>query len=241
MMENHADLIMITYNSERFLPSIFHFIKDKTNYPYHLIVIDNNSTDQSRAYLSRLKQKDSIKDRMTLILNPQNIGVSKAWNKAMDLCNGKYVVFLNPDLKLTRGWLEKMVSCAERHPKAAVVGAKILNYDGTINHAGFLKGVRGRGEKDGPGKYDTETEVHGIQGSCFLVKRSVFPVVGKFDERFFVYGEEDDFCLRARKAGFTVMYCPVPIYHFREGSAIPRKERINLRMTSWKKYKEKWR
>ena len=74
-----------------------------------MIVIDNNSTDGSRAYLKRMKQANSIGKRMKLVLNPINAGVAKAWNQGIDLCHGKYLVFLNPDLKLTPGWLEKMI------------------------------------------------------------------------------------------------------------------------------------
>ena len=66
------------------------------------------------------------------------------------------------------------------------------------------------------------------------MKRDIIPVVGKFDERFFIYAEEDDYCLRTRKAGFQVMYAPVPIYHYREGSAIPPQKRRELRLASKK-------
>jgi GT2 family glycosyltransferase len=211
-------------------------IKSKTQYPYHLIVIDNNSTDLSRAYLSNIKLKDSIRSKMTLISNQYNLGVSKAWNQGIALCNGDYVVFLNPDIKLTSNWLEKMVACAKRHPKAAVVGAKILNYDGTIRHA---QGNY-RNEKDGPGKFSKEAKVQVVQGSCFLVKRSIFQIIGTFDERFFVYAEEGDFCLRVRRAGYDVMYAPVPIYHFREGSSLPQAERMRLRMKSSQLFQAKW-
>lgn len=238
---NHADIVMISYNSLRFLPAFFHFIKSKTRYPYQLFVFDNMSTDGSRAYLERIKKVDSISPRMKLILNPQNFGVSKVWNRGISLGNAPYIVFLNPDIKLTPNWLERMVACAERHPEAGIVGVKILNYNGTIAHAGRIGRVRGSGEKNTTGKYSQEIKVHGIQGSCFLIKRSIIPVIGKFDERFFVYGEEDDYCLRARKAGFSVMYCPVPVYHYHEGSSVPTERRLELRMTSNQLFKHKWK
>lgn len=240
-MDKHADLIMVSYNSRPFLPKFFDGVKNKTAYPLHLIVIDNNSSDGSRAYLKKMKQSDSIGKRMKLILNPKNLGVAKAWNMGINVCKGEYILFLNPDLKLTSGWLEKLISCAERHPKAGVVGAKILNFDGTIYHAGFVNGVvRGKGKKNAPDRYGTEVAVHGIQGCCFLVKRSIIPKVGKFDERFFIYAEEDDYCLRVRKAGYKVMYAPVPIYHHREGSAVPPEKRRRLRLASKAKFHEKW-
>ena len=72
-MDKHADLIMVSYNNRRFLPEFFHFVKSKTAYPFHLIVIDNNSTDGSRAYLIKMKQTNSIGRRMKLVLNPKKL------------------------------------------------------------------------------------------------------------------------------------------------------------------------
>lgn len=240
-MSIHIDIIVISYNSFRFLPEFFHFIKNKTHLPFHLIVFDNNSADESRTYLKQLTQVDSIRDRIRLVLNSKNIGVAKAWNQGIKMCDGEFIVFLNPDIKLTDLWLEKMVHYAQNYPNAGVLGAKILNYDGTIFHAGLLNGVRGNGKKDRPDLFDSVDEVHGIQGSCFMVRRSVLPTTGLFDEQFFVYGEEDDFCKRVRKAGYSVLYTPIPIYHKREGSSIPSNERARLRTESQKKFSAKWR
>lgn len=228
---------MISYNSSRFLPEFFRTLLRYTDYPFHLIVIDNKSSDRSRAYLSRIRKHKLLNKRLELVFNPKDLGVAKAWNQGIRLCHGEYIVFLNTDIKFTKGWLSRLVKCAKRHPKAGVIGAKILNFDGTLQYA---KGVRCRGEKDDSDKYQKEMEVDQIHGCCFLVKRSIFPKVGLFDERFFMYAEEIDFCIRAWKTGFSVIYTPVPIYHYGGGSVDP-KERKLLFSRSKKLFKEKWK
>ena len=241
MDKNQVDLVMVTYNSRFVLPTFFKSLRKHTKSPFQLLVIDNNSTDGTRAYLQSLLKEPFFRDKMRLVFNKTNLGLAKAWNQAVKLTSGQFILFLNPDLVLTKGCLSKLVKSAARHEKAMVVGAKILNPDGTIYHAGATGKIRGRGKQDRPGLYDREAKVHWVQGSCFLVKREVFQKVGGFDERFFVYGEEVDFCRRVRQAGYDVLYAPVPIYHYRQGSAITPKVRSQLRRRSARLLKEKWK
>lgn len=241
---SHIDIVLVTYNSRRFLPEFFTTLKNSTELPFHLIVIDNASTDQTRSYLNRLRAHtpatESIR-RMKLICNSTNLGVARAWNLGINSGDGAYVVFVNPDLKFSIGWLEKMVHCAENHPQAGVIGAKIVHFNNTIDHAGFLGGtVRGRGESGDTERYNQEVEVEGIHGCCFLVKRQILQAVGHFDERFFLYAEEDDYCIRVRQAGFAVFYSPAKIYHFSAGSVIPLSKRRKLHSISLQKFYNKW-
>ena len=241
MDKYQVDLVMVTYNSRGVLPALFNSLRARTKSPFQLLVIDNNSMDGTKAYLQSLLKDPFFREKMRLVLNQANVGLAKAWNQAVRLTSGRFILFLNPDLVLTEDWLGKLVKYAEQHPKAMVVGAKILNPDGTIYHAGAIGKVRGRGEPDRPGLFDREAKVHWIQGSCFLVKREIFRKIGGFDERFFVYGEEVDFCHRVRQAGYEILYTPVPIYHYRKGTAIPRKTRLQLRKRSARLLKEKWK
>jgi GT2 family glycosyltransferase len=237
----HVDLVLVTYNSRRFLPDFLDSLKRSTNIPYHLIVIDNASTDQTSSYLNRVQFKDSFYHRMRLRFNARNIGVAKAWNLGINTCTGTYVVLVNPDIKFEPNWLEQMVQCAESHPNSGVVGAKILDFNQVIDHAGFVNGVvLGRGEKNDPARYNQIMEVDGIHGCCFLVKRQILQTIGNFDERFFIYAEEDDFCIRVKQAGYQVLYCPATICHYGSGSDIPLRKRHELHHESLKKFNEKW-
>lgn len=240
MDKNQVDLVMVTYNSRLVLPAFFKSLRKQTKTPFQLLVIDNNSTDGTKAYLQSLVNKPFFRDKMRLVFNQTNTGLAKAWNQAVKLTSGRFLLFLNPDLVLTKDWLGKLTNSATRRQKAMVVGAKILNPDGTIYHAGATGKIRGRGKKNRPGLFDQEAKVRWVQGSCFLVKREIFRKIGGFDEQFFVYGEEVDFCRRVRQAGYDVLYTPVPIYHYRKGSAIPKAKRLQLRRRSARLLKEKW-
>jgi GT2 family glycosyltransferase len=241
MVKTHVDLVMVTYESALSLPTFFQSLRQSTKLPFRLLVIDNNSQDQSKAYLQSKAQDHFFRHKMQLVFNKKNLGVAKAWNQAVRMTSSRYIVFLNPDLKFTRDWLPKLIQSAARHKKAMVVGAKILNPDGSIYHAGADGKIRGKGQKDRPGLLDQEKKVRWVQGSCFLVKREIFTKIGGFDEQFFMYGEEVDFCWRVRKAGYEVLYAPVPIYHYRQGANITRKERLKLRQRSAQLLRAKWK
>ena len=144
-------------------------------------------------------------------------------------------------LSFGQWWLEQMIECAENHPDSGVIGAKILGFNQVIDHAGFVNGVvRGRGENDDRLNYDQIHKVDGIHGCCFLIKRQVLQTIGTFDERFFIYAEEDDFCIRVKQAGYSILYCPATIYHYGAGSDIPLSKRQKLHHHSLKKFYEKW-
>lgn len=241
MVKTQVDLVMVTYESRLSLPTFFQSLRKYTKQPFHLLVIDNNSQDQSKTYLQAMQRDKFFGERMRLVFNRKNLGVAKAWNQAVRITSGRFIVFLNPDLKFTKDWLYKLTQSATRHKKAMVVGAKILNPDETIYHAGANGKIRGRGQKNRPDLFDQEKKVRWVQGSCFLVKREIFRKIGGFDERFFMYGEEVDFCWRVRKAGYEVLYSPVPIYHGRQGAKIPRKERLKLRQRSAQLLRAKWK
>lgn len=233
---------MISYNSQPFLRAFLNSLKSCTTIPFRLIIIDNRSTDNSCTFLSHFKKTDPLGSRIKIVYQPTNIGVAKAWNKGIDLGDGKYIGFLNPDILFSKGWLNQMVDSAERHPNSGVIGAKILDYSGQrICHAGYLNNqLLGNGEPNQPDSYNTEMEVDGIHGCCFLIRRCILPLVGRFDERFFMYAEEDDFCIRVKQAGYSVLYCPVSICHYGEGSTVSPTVRMTQHLESVAKLKQKW-
>ena len=162
------------------------------------------------------------------------------------MCDGKYIVFLNPDIQLTPGWLETMVAWSQKYPEAGVIEATIVHYNGIIDHAGYKDGiVFGRGENLADWKShsggSSELPVDMIHGCCFLVKREIIPVVGKFDERFFLYCEENDNCIRVRKTGFTIVCSPAVVYHYGSGAGIPRHKRTEYLRQSMEIFNAKWK
>ncbi|MFZ2147129.1 MAG: glycosyltransferase family 2 protein [Sedimentisphaerales bacterium] len=155
----------------------------------------------------------------------------------MALSKGKtdYFLLLNPDTVVRDNAIEKVVKFMDRNPEVGIVGCRVLNEDGTLQlacrrsiptlHVAFfrLSGLsRLFPNSKIMAKYNltylnpNETnEVDAVSGVFLMIRRKVVDNIGMLDERFFMYGEELDWCLRTKKAGWTVMYYPdVEIIHY---------------------------
>lgn len=183
--------------------------------PHEVIIVDNGSTDGTGDFLEA--------ERVTVISNGDNLGISKATSQGIAAARGEYVCLLNNDVVCLPGWLEPLISCLERDPDAGLAGPKQVTPDGLIWHAGtvFLP------QRDSayPG-----APVHIFSGfpredpaannggpypamnfGCAMVKARLFGEVGVLDDEGYAfpgYYEDVDWCLRARKAGYACYYCP---------------------------------
>lgn len=240
-MQEYVDIIIVNYNTCKFLQDCVRSIAENTDYPYRLLVIDNNSADGSKRYLESLQRRG-----VQVVFNRENTGCARAWNQGIKLSSGKYLLFLNPDTLLSPGWLSKMVACAESDEAIAVVGNKQVTPEGIILHAGLVEEngrayFRGEGEKDAAGKFSEVCDCLDVCGACYLVKRTCIERIGLFDERFFLYAEETDFSHRARLAGLRVVYCPVTIIHHKDGAPISQEDRWKIHRQSCELFDAKWR
>lgn len=167
--------------------------------------------------------------RMILLKNDKNYGFAEGNNIAIQLAlkffKPQYILLTNNDVVVDKRFLTELVKIAERDRKIGIVGPKIyykdfLGRSDVINFAGEdivlwkAKEVRyGFNELD-EGQYDRIKEIDKIDGACMLIKRQVFENVGMFDPNFFVFWEETDFCLRAKKKGYKIVYVPTAeIWH----------------------------
>lgn len=161
--------------------------------------------------------------RLVLLVNEKNYGYAEGNNIAIRFAlkafDPQYVLLINNDVVVDKQFLAELVKAAERERKIGVVGPKIyykafLGRNDIINFAGEdivlwkAKGIRyGFNEMD-KGQYDRIKEVDKIDGACMLIKKQVFGDVGMFDPVFFMGWEETDFCLRAKKKGYKIIYVP---------------------------------
>jgi N-acetylglucosaminyl-diphospho-decaprenol L-rhamnosyltransferase len=191
-----------------------------------ILVIDNASRDGSHV--------DAVArhPRTRLIENHENVYLSPAWNQGLRETDAPFVLLLNPDAELWRGTLAELVAVARAHPRAGIVGPRILNPDGTVYASGrafpdltdavghaFLGTLR----PDNPftrryqlGGWDRTSprEVDWVSGCAMLMPRAALEAVGGFDEAFPLYGEELDMASRLRDAGWSVLYTPeVEVIH----------------------------
>lgn len=191
-------------------------VQSSTYENYQIIVVDNNSGDTLEEKLRKFKDiyfyQNGVNSGYT---GGNNIGLKLALRMSIDYC-----LILNPDTIVDKDCIENLVTGAEKL-KAGIVGPKI-HFSGTENiwYAGGLMDLenvlgkhRGVNEKD-IGQYEEMEETDYVTGAAMLISIDVIKKVGFFDERFFLYYEDSDFCMRAKKAGSKIFYIPEAlVYH----------------------------
>ena len=178
-----------------------------------VIVVDNASKDKSPAMIKKNFPK------VKLIENRTNLGFAQANNQGIKKAKGEYLLLLNPDTRVEPGSLEKLIQFAQKHPEAGIVGAKLINPDGSVQPSVYHFPTLGRAtreywlsqegvyEKYAP-KSKKAIEVEAVTGAAMLIPRKTIEKVGLLDERYFMYFEDLDYCRRIRQAGLKVYYLP---------------------------------
>ncbi|MFH1968470.1 MAG: glycosyltransferase [bacterium] len=212
-----------------------------TDVSYEVIIVDNGSKDKTKLLGKKLKNIKVIK-------NEKNMGFGKACNQGVKASKGKYVLFLNNDTIVTKGWLSSLVKSIENNSKYGAVGSKLIKPDGRLQEAGsiiysngFTKGY-GRGENPEKPEFCFLREVDYCSAACLLVRRDLFNQIGGFDDIYSPARFEDvDICMEIRKRGYKVVYQPNSIvYHYEFGSSGSQEEVGELDGKNRIKFVEKW-
>jgi GT2 family glycosyltransferase len=182
----------------------------KVNYPnLEVIVVDNASTDGS---VDAMRSKFDV----TIVENKQNLGFGGGCNSGLAIASGEYLLFMNNDVIADEEFLTELVNVAESNPKIGIAGPKVYNYyrknelSSTGGEISLAKGVMrefGAYEED-HGQYDKIRNVDFVTGCVMLVRKSLIDAIGTFDQQYFIYLDDVDFCMRASRAGFVTMYVP---------------------------------
>lgn len=236
-----TSIVMLTFNQLEYTRMTIDSIRRSTKTPIELIVVDNASSDGTVEYLK--SQKD-----IHAIFNEENLGFPAGCNQGIEASTGDYILLLNNDVIVPKEWLEGLIECAESSPKIGIVGPmsnRISGYQLEQN-VGYRKVSQ---VQDFAAKYRRKNrkrwiEVPRVAGFCMLIKRDLIDKIGGLDTAFGMGNcEDDDFCVRARLAGYgTVVAGDVFIHHF--GSVSFGKDglekykefiRVNERV-----FKEKW-
>lgn len=182
--------------------------------PLDVWVVDN---------ASRAPVLDEVRRRfpgVQTIANARNLGYAGGNNvgiRAALTAGADWVLVLNNDARLRPDTVAEMVAVARRDPRIAAVGAKVLHLDhperlwmayGEVDYRQSLVRLVGQDEVDAPGVYATERDVDWVSGCAILLARPALEKIGGFDEDFFAYHEEVDWCATAREHGLRVVYAP---------------------------------
>lgn len=209
-----------------------------------VVVVDNGSTRETQALVER-----EFPDVRVVVC--ENRGFGHANNQALPTTDSRYVLFLNPDTEVLSGSLADLVAELDRTPEIGLAGVRQLGPDGTVQPTmrRFPSVTRALGDALGferlpnrPGwlgerevrldRYEAEFEDDWTTGSFMLVRREAIERAGPFDERFFLYSEEVDLCLRVRRAGWRIVHLPtLTILH--EGSTARPVDRRMARQNAY--------
>ncbi len=218
-MSKSISIIYVYYNTpHEILDSINSLRSAASN--YEVIIVNNKST---RPLPEEIKKKKHLK----IIDNIENVGFGKAANQAVKLARGTYVMILNPDTVCYTKSIDLMVARMQLDKTIGVLGPQQVNKQGEILHSigsmpmlpdaifvfSFLRKIWPKNpykEKFWAKGIDRtkEQETETIGGACMLFPKKIFDAVGGFDERFFMYFEEADICLRIKKLGYKIFYYP---------------------------------
>jgi GT2 family glycosyltransferase/ADP-heptose:LPS heptosyltransferase len=201
-------------------------IRMKTTYLNYEILIDNgNNSEEVIKYLEELEKNWVV--RIIRKIRPENylFNYSKIINNLADSANGTIFVLLNDDTEIiSTDWLDEFVRQTSR-PEIGVVGAKLLYYDGSVQHAGIILGVGGEigahvfiHHKDSDPGYMSRAHVSqnlsAVTGACIAVRRDVFFKVNGLEEELAVTCNDVDFCLKVLEQGFRNLWTPyIKLFH----------------------------
>lgn len=228
-MEPSLCVIIVSWNTKELLRRCLESLSIKNRkLDFLTIVVDNCSSDGSTQMV------ESCFPQVKLIKNSENVGFARANNQAIRLTNTKFILLLNSDTEFkTNESLLDIVVYADQHPRVGVIGALLLFADETVQAAGRdfisvwglvksqLLFFRSRLIKKLMNKYhekDRQIEPYAVDyvdGAFLFLKREVINQVGLLNEKFFMYGEDMEWCMRARKKNWEVMVMPtVEIIHY---------------------------
>ncbi|MCB9201580.1 MAG: glycosyltransferase family 2 protein [Flavobacteriales bacterium] len=213
-------IIIVHYRVKKLLEEcLTSILANKTSFDYEIIVIDNDSNDNSQNYIT------SQFPTVNWIQNKENIGFSKANNKASEIANGEFILFLNPDTLLPNTILQEIIDFAEKQKKIGCLGVRMTNKNGIFHQESkrnipnpyntFKKLYTTILRKNVPptkGYYFTELDEFSVgkvpilTGAFLLMKKEDFYKVGEFDSNYFMYGEDIDLCYSFIRNGYTNFY-----------------------------------
>src|SRR3989338_8053121 len=219
--ETDVSILIVNYNTGYFLCRCLDSIsRAAISSSFEILIVDNNSSDNSLALI-----KNNFPD-ITVIVNQTNVGFAKASNQGIAIGKGRNYLLLNPDTIVLPQAIDSIITFLDANRDIGIVGPKLLSPDlfslpsakkfpfpkGEFLQCIFLDKIIPflipKRLSDIKGDSDKPAETDWVSGACMAIKKRVIEDIGLFDEHFFLYYEEVDFCYRAKESGWKVFFYP---------------------------------
>lgn len=221
MSSRLVSIISVTWNGKRFVHECLRSLKRDEDIPLEVIIVDNASTDGTPDLVA--EQFPEFK----LICNRQNYGFAKANNIGIQASQGRYLCLVNSDVVVPEGCFRELVRFMDEHTDIGILGPQMIGPDGDIRRSTMrlpslrnsllrafaLDGVpwlsrAAGGQMMSDFRHNNIADVEILNGWFWVIRREALDQVGLLDERFFMYGEDMDWCHRFREAGWRVVFYP---------------------------------
>jgi GT2 family glycosyltransferase len=210
-------------------------LQDMQGVDGHVVIVDNLSEDGSAEHLAEWIESNDLADRVSLVRSPTNSGFSGGHNQGMSHVAAAHYLLLNSDAVLRPGFIAEMLTAASEAPDAGFYAPRLTYEDGTVQDSAFrFHGPLSeliRASRSGPitrllkrhevalGPNPAESDVDWVSFACVMLNGRMVREIGPMDEGYFLYYEDAEYCLRARRKGWRVKLVPTAsAVHFRGGS-----------------------
>lgn len=227
-MDVKISIIIVSFNQpEALVRAVDSVRQSDLPFEWEVIIVDNHSTREFPLYLSNEPQ-------VRIFFNNDNYGVAKANNLAAANAAGEYLFFLNNDAWVEPQTIRLLVEAMDMHPEIGILAPMTLNPDGSFqlsygNAISFfsefsrkwLMPGKESAKMHNPPRRDIWDEKEWVAGAALILRRQLFPDKSIFDERFFLYFEDLDLCLRVGKMGMKIAYWSKPAVFHQGGKREP--------------------
>jgi GT2 family glycosyltransferase len=238
-MDLQVAIVVVSHNTRGLLLECLASVIESTQgRNAQVVVVDNSSEDGS------YEAAFAAYPHARFIQNSTNLGFGAACNQGIKATGAPFILLLNSDARLTAQAFHALCDCLEQNERCGAAGCKLIDAAGTevINTRNFLTpfnqafeltgieaglGCLQRTRRPNLGRNLADCSVDWIDGACLMLRRAALDEAGFFDERFFMYSEDEDLCFRLRKRGWLVCFCGAgtAVHH---GAASSRLNRIDM-------------
>lgn len=239
-MDPQVAVVVVSYNTRDLLLDCLASVLESTQaWSIELVIVDNGSEDGSYEAVREAYP------HVRLIQNPTNRGFGAACNQGIGATSSKFILLLNSDARLTAQAFQALCDCLAQDEGCGAAGCRLIDAAGAevintrnfltaLNQAFELTGIKAglrRLERTHRPKLDrnlADCTVDWIDGACLMLRRVALDEVGIFDERFFMYSEDEDLCFRLKKRGWLVCSCGAgtAVHHGAASSQLNRSEML---------------